>query len=131
MINKVAIAQCIRDAFPADYEGLYSEDELVASGVIDVEDTGNVVVVDSDGVVVNGEVVAEVPPEDRVITQEERKALFALAQEVYGKDEGNEKIKKYLEETGIESTTKLKKSEYDALIEKINGDRKSGDADEN
>lgn len=131
MINKVAIAQCIRDAFPADYEGLYSEDELVASGVINVEDTGNVVVVDSDGVVVNGEVVAEVPPEDRVVTQEERKALFALVQEVYGKEEGNAKLKKFLEEAGIESTTGLKKSEYDTLIEKINGERRSGDADEN
>ena len=37
MINKVAISQCVRDAFPKDYEGLYSEDEMVASGAIPAE----------------------------------------------------------------------------------------------
>ena len=34
MINKVAISQCVRDAFPEEYSGLYADDELVASGVI-------------------------------------------------------------------------------------------------
>lgn len=32
MINKVAISQCVRDAFPKDYEGVYSEEEMIASG---------------------------------------------------------------------------------------------------
>ena len=36
MIDKVAVSQCVRDAFPKDYEGLYSEDEMVASGAIPV-----------------------------------------------------------------------------------------------
>lgn len=34
MINKVAISQCVREAFPKDYEGLYSEEEMIASGAI-------------------------------------------------------------------------------------------------
>ena len=37
MINKVAVSQCVRDAFPKDYEGVYSEDEMVASGAIPVD----------------------------------------------------------------------------------------------
>ena len=36
MINKVAVSQCVRDAFPKDYEGVYSEDEMIASGAIPV-----------------------------------------------------------------------------------------------
>ena len=34
MINKVAVSQCIREAFPKDYEGVYSEEEMVASGAV-------------------------------------------------------------------------------------------------
>mgnify|MGYP001140196822 FL=1 len=130
MINKVAIAQCIRDAFPADYEGLYSEDELVASGVINVEDTGNTVVIDTDGAVVQDTVAAVIEEPDRKVTKEERQALFTLVQEVYGKENGNAKLKQFLEEAGIASTTELMKSDYDNLVERINGDRNSGDNDE-
>ena len=48
MINKVAISQCVRDAFPKDYEGLYTIDEMQASGAIPaeyrvIEDTGEVI----------------------------------------------------------------------------------------
>ena len=39
MIEKVAVSQCLRDAFPNDYEGLYSEDEMLASGAIPAEYT--------------------------------------------------------------------------------------------
>lgn len=130
MINKVAIAQCIRDAFPADYEGLYSEDELVASGVINIEDTGNTVVIDTDGVVVQDTVAAVIEEPDRKVTKEERQALFTLVQEVYGKENGNAKLKQFLEEAGIASTTELMKSDYDNLVERINGDRNSGDNNE-
>lgn len=130
MINKVAIAQCIRDAFPADYEGLYSEDELVASGVINVEDTGNTVVIDTDGAVVQDTVAAVIEEPDRKVTKEERQALFTLVQEVYGKENGNAKLKQFLEEAGIASTTELMKSDYDNLVERINGDRNSGDNNE-
>ena len=131
MINKVAIAQCIRDAFPADYEGLYSEEELVASGVIEVQDTGagKQIIVDADGVVQQDTVAATVE-EDRNITKEERQALFALVQEVYGKEEGNALLKDILEKEGIASTTDLKKSKYDEIVDKINADRKLvGDSD--
>ncbi len=38
MINKVAVSQCVRDAFPKDYEGVYSEEEMIASGAIPAVD---------------------------------------------------------------------------------------------
>lgn len=37
MLNKCAISQCVREAFPTEYQGLYADDEMVASGAIPVE----------------------------------------------------------------------------------------------
>lgn len=132
MINKVAIAQCLRDAFPTDYEGIYAEEELISSGLIQAEDEGKIKVIDADGVVVDEETV-ELPEEDRAITQDERKALFALAQEVYGKEASGGKLKQMLkEEFNTESTTNLLKSQYDkiiTLIEQDKGGNENGDAE--
>lgn len=110
MINKVAISQCIRDAFPADFEGLYSEDELVASGVIEEY---------SPDSAPGEEIIPLDDDSDRPITQEERKQLFARAQELYGKEAGNERVKSILEEKGIESTTNLTKSQYEDIMERL------------
>lgn len=130
MINKVAIAQCLRDAFPSDYEGIYAEEELISSGLIQAEEEGKIKVIDADGVVVDEEVI-NLPEDDRVITQEERKAMFTLAQEVYGKEESGGKLKQMLkDEFDTESTTSLKKSQYDKIMELIEQDR-SGDGDDN
>lgn len=124
MINKVAIAQCIRDAFPADFEGLYAEEELVASGVIDETSGGYI---DEDGVIHDGvDDIVHLDDGDAPITQEERKFLFSKAQELYGKEDGNNKIKELLAEVGVESTTDLKKSQYDAILSKLE-EGKSGD----
>lgn len=111
MINKVAISQCIRDAFPADYEGLYSEEEMIASGAISTN-PANVTTI-SDG----AEAFAEAA--DRTITQEERKALFSLVQSTYGKERGNVILKAMLDEREIESTNSLTKSVYDEIVAKI------------
>ena len=57
MIDKVAVSQCAREAFPKDYEGLYSEDELVASGVIPTSyeevPTGDAEPIDLDTEIIN------------------------------------------------------------------------------
>lgn len=119
MINKVAMAQCLRDAFPADFEGVYSEDELVASGVMQENDAGARVITETEQVIVDEDGVVHLPEEDRVITQDERKILFAKAQEKFGKEEGNKFIKERLDGLGIESSTTLAKSQYDAIMERI------------
>ena len=130
MINKVAQAQCLRDAFPADFEGLYSESELVASGVIEEKDTGVKIttpvteIIDEDGVV-------HLPEEDRVVTAEERKEMFAFAQKVFGKDAGNAFIKNELNERELESSTGLLRSQYDEIMAKIGAEAELREQEEN
>lgn len=102
MIEKVAISQCLREAYPKDYEGLYTTDELAPSQYT--------VVVDQ-----NGEVIGDLPEDDPVITQSERKLLFTKAQKAFGRDRGNQIIKKCLEAEGLESTTQMKKSVYERI----------------
>lgn len=106
MINKVAISQCVRDAFPKDYEGVYSEDEMIASGAIPTDYE----VVDDN---------PEPTEEDPVITQEQRQMLFKTAQNAFGKAEGNALIKALIEEVGLTSTTGMKMSAYKVVVEKL------------
>lgn len=102
MINKVAISQCVRDAFPKDYEGLYSEDEMVASGAIPADYT----VIDGD----------QPPAEDESpITQDQRQMLFATAQKVFGKEVGNQVVKGIIEEIGLTSTVGMTQSQYERV----------------
>ena len=117
MINKVAISQCVRDAFPKDYEGLYSEEEMVASGAIPTvpgDNAGN-----SDG---------EEP--EVIISQEQRKQLFAMAQNEFGMENGNAAIKDILATMGLTSTINMTASDYnramDALMQLIEVNRNAG-----
>lgn len=110
MINKVAVSQCVRDAFPKDYEGVYSEDEMIASGAIPAEFT----IVDDDG---------DSPPpeqeEDPVISQDQRQMLFRTAQSAFGKDEGNAVVKSLIEEIGLTSTSGMKQSQYKSVVGRL------------
>lgn len=107
MIEKVAISQCLREAYPKDYEGLYTAEEIAPKQY-------NVLV---DG---NGEVIKELPQaSEDVITQEERKFLFDKAHKALGKDEGNEVIKYLIEKEGITSTTNMSRSTYDRMLNEL------------
>lgn len=110
MINKVAISQCVRDAFPKDYEGLYSEEEMVASGVV---------VVGKDGEVVVNDPPAVEEKDDPVVTQEQRQTLFRAAQAEFGKEDGNNLIKHLISEAGYESTTNMPSSVYGEVWTKL------------
>lgn len=107
MINKVAVSQCIRDAFPKDYEGVYSEDEMVASGAVPAD------------YVTIGDNTEPDQCQDPVITQEQRQALFKTAQENFGKVEGNAIVKSLIEEMGPASTSEMRQSAYGKAIEKL------------
>ena len=109
MLNKVSISQCLREAFPDDYEGLYSEDEMIASGVVQVDSNGEVITEPTSGV---GSMTEEPEDQDPYITQEQRQLLFRTARNAFGKDDGNQVIKNLLEEAGIESTSKMRLSQY-------------------
>jgi len=114
MINKVAVSQCVRDAFPKDYTGVYSEDEMVASGAIptyyeDIVD-GDPFPDDDDGSQI---------PDDPVITQEQRKELFKKAQSIIGIETANEVIMKIIAEHGYTSTTAMPYSVWSAVMERL------------
>lgn len=102
MINKVAISQCVRDALPKDYEGLYSEDEMVASGAIPAEYQ----------VIDEGQPPVE---DDTPITQEQRQMLFTTAQKTFGKEVGNQIIKSLIDQIGLTSTAGMKQSQYEQV----------------
>lgn len=103
MIEKVAISQCLREAFPKDYEGLYTEEELTSAQYS----------------VLGEDTEPEVNEDDMLVSQDERKALFAKAQEYFGKDEGNEIIKTLLASNGLESTANMTKGIYRDISQQL------------
>lgn len=106
MINKVAVSQCVREAFPKDYEGLYSEEEMIASGAI----PANYTIIPETG---------EVIEEDPTITQEQRQTMFKMAQSAFGAEEGNNLLKRLLKEEGYESTHELPTSVFNKVVNRI------------
>ena len=110
MICKVATSQCVREAFPKDYEGLYSEEEMIASGAIPV----NFEVVPETGEVITG----DAEPEDPPISQEQRQSLFRMAKEHLGAD-ANKLLKEIVEQHGYESTNGMPVSVYNQVVSEI------------
>lgn len=110
MINKVAVSQCVRDAFPKDYEGVYSEEEMIASGAIHA--------VDAEYTEVSGETVVMQEDEDPVITNEQRQELFRTAKKYLG-DRANEVVKHIINEMGFTSTTGLRVSDYAKVMAEL------------
>ena len=94
MIEKVAVSQCLRDAFPNDYEGLYSEDEMLASGAIPADYT---VVGDGDA----PPPAPDEPQEDPVITVKQREDLFELARNHFDADVVNDVVRSIIGEFEI------------------------------
>ncbi len=113
MIRKVAISQALRQAFPNEYEGLYTIDEMQASGAIPAkykvdEETGEITVASS--------IAEHAEDEDPIITQDERKQLFATMKELFG-DNGNATLKNLLQQEGYEATTNLPRSVMQKIID--------------
>lgn len=108
MIRKVAISQAFRAAFPNEYEGLYTVDEMQASGAI----PGNYRVVEGTGEVIDVEV------DDPKISQEQRQSMFSLAKEHLGKD-ANSILKKLISDLGYESTNGMPVSIYNKVVGQI------------
>lgn len=100
MIEKVAVVQCLREAFPNDYKGAYSEDEISPTSGPQ-------------------EPFAPQAPVDPVVTQAQRKEMFEFAKQVFG-EQANEELKKILSQFGHTSTEKLKESELIAIMDVIN-----------
>ena len=108
MIEKVAVSQCLREAFPNDYEGLYSEDEMLASGAIPAEYT---VVGGDDSPGAPG----EVPPPDPIISNEQRLSLFETARKYFDPEVANDVVKSIINEFGLNSTKDMTVSIYNKV----------------
>lgn len=116
MIEKVAVSQALREAFPKDYEGLYTSEEI---GEIVTPDP------DDDNLIEPDEPVV-IDPE---ITNQQRRELFAAARKRFGEEAANEKVKALLQDEGLESTSGMKNSTYERLLKKIADDREIIDAE--
>lgn len=106
MIEKVAVSQALRSAFPKDYEGMYTAEEVSPQGFTDVEYTemGN---------------AADEPVDMTPITQDQRKALFRMAHERLGQEQGNSLIQAVLAEFKLESTTNMPTSTYAKVLDRL------------
>jgi len=103
MINKVAISQCVREAFPKEYAGLYSEEEMPApDGAYP----------DGMATIRDGQVGEDDDPE---ITQEQRQQMMAAAKSRYG-DAWKEHLVNAMEEYGMTSSANMTASVWGAIM---------------
>ena len=107
MIQKVAKSQAFRAAFPNEYEGIYTVDEMQASGAIPAD----YVVVEE-----TGEVVAA--KQTPVVTNAQRQELFRAAKQYFG-DDANSIIKDLLSQEGLSSTEGMLVTVFDAIMERM------------
>lgn len=117
MIRKVALVQALREAFPEDFQQLYSEEEMP------VDDSN----LDREPVVIDdAEIVDDAAPEEKdhaeviayaesfadKISDAQRKRMFAIAG-----DEGL--VRAAVARAGYEHTSDIIKADYDAIIADI------------
>lgn len=109
MINKVAVSQCAREAFPKDYEGMYSEDEMIASGAIPATYRE----VTDDGTVVE-------TLDTQKITQEQRQEFMdKISENFQGKEAKNSIFKKILGDLGLKSSTDMTVGEWNKAMQLV------------
>ncbi len=98
MIEKVAVSQALRAAFPRDYEGLYTVEEVTPEGYVDAD-------------------YEEV--KDELITQKQRQSLFKAAHNVFGTKDGNDMIARLIAEEGLTSTSGMLTSVYERIMVRL------------
>lgn len=109
MIEKVAISQALRAAFPDDYQGLYTAEEF---GYTEKE------IADQKYADVETENQKYAEEEVTFITQAQRKEFFDLATSFYGK-KGNSVVKHICKALGLESTTNMTIQQFETAMESL------------
>lgn len=105
MIEKVAVSQALRAAFPTDYQGLYTAEEFGQDGKL-TEDIVNV----------ESTVIEEEPV---IISQDQRQEFLELASGFYGKKRGAAVVKFICNNMGLESTTNMTVDQFDTAMETL------------
>ena len=105
MIEKVAVSQAVRAAFPDDYQGLYTAEEF---GYTDR---------DAERGQTMDENAAIVEETDVCISQAQRQEFFDMATEFYGKKKGNSVVKYICGNMGLESTTNMTVAQFEKAME--------------
>lgn len=119
MIEKVAVSQALRAAFPKDYEGMYVAEEVSEQGYTDAE-------YEQMGLSGGGEDEAiDMTP----ITQEQRKTLFRMVHQKLGKEDGNALVQAVLAEFNLESTNGMPVSTYSKVMARVTEVLESCDGD--
>lgn len=103
MICKVAESQALRAAFPKDYQGLYTAEE-VQGGDSEMD------------IIHSGAVATEIHDEVVYISQKQRQEFFDLATGFYGKKKGNAVVKYICNNIGLESTTNMTVEQFDEAM---------------
>lgn len=102
MIRKCAISQAIRNAFPNEFEGLYTEEEITSAKPVEGADY----------------TIEPEPDEDPIIDEKQRKTLFDRAKKEFGKDT-NEIVKSLIGEFGFDNTQNMPTSVYQQVLERL------------
>lgn len=105
MIEKVAVSQALRAAFPTDYQGLYTAEEFGQDGKL-TEDIVNV----------ESTVIEEEPV---IISQDQRQEFLELASSFYGKKKGAAVVKFICNNMGLEATTNMTVEQFEAAMETL------------
>lgn len=111
MIEKVAVSQAVRAAFPDDYQGLYTAEEF---GYTDRDA--------EKGQPLDGNATIEKEPEEDTvvfISQAQRQEFFDLATGFYGKRKGNAVVKYICNNMGLESTTSMTVEQFNKAMETL------------
>ena len=124
MINKVAISQCMREAFPTDFIGLYSEDEMIASGAIPAEippinqPSDKVIDLNDED---SNEDSNEAGDEEsgELATQDEKLSIFSLAKSLFGKEQYKDMVMEKLGEINLTGTDGITKKQVKIVLESL------------
>lgn len=107
MIRKVAISQAFRNAFPNEYEGLYTEDEMIASGAIPAFDADT------------GEIVEDTA--EMCITRDQAKEMMAIGLNLFGRENNQKELQSLWKKYGYEGhSERMPVSVYEKVMTDLN-----------
>lgn len=117
MIEKVAVSQALRSAFPTDFAGIYTAEELPAQeDAPGGQQQGTGQQQGGDGEHIDPQ-TGEVDKSGKV-TDEQRRKMFDQAKQIYG-NQSVERVKKFCDEKGFKATTEMTVAAYEEFMETL------------